>query len=227
MCLYWLLHGCSEDCECIVVVTWTRQLFLRLPFAISLPYSPITTVVCNQASHSVVKLTNRFYRINSFTSPRKCVHMRWIHSHEGNVNTWRNYVHMCLHELRGRVQLKGLCLHEGIMFPCVLMKEMHSHEGNVFTWRKCDHMKEMRPQEGNVFTWRNYVHMRSHEDSMFKWEIVFKWRQWVHMTFTGNAFTWSEYIHKSWRKYVQMKETCSNEGNIFTQTECVPNPKIF
>ena len=208
MCLYWLLHGCSEDCECIVVVTWTRQLFLRLPFAISLPYSPITTVVCNQVSHSVVKLTNRFYRINSFTSPRKCVHMKWIHSHEGNVNTWRNYVHVF-------AWIKGSCSIEGIVFTWRNYVPMCSHEGNAFTWRKCVHMKEMRPHEGNATTRRKCVHVKELCSHAFTWRQYVQMRDCVQMKAMSSHDIHRQCIHMKWIHPQVMKEICSNEGNLF------------
>ena len=61
ICKDFLMHRCSEGCQCIVIVIWdvysSRALAFRLPNAILVHN---TIVKPNHGNHSVVKDTNLF-----------------------------------------------------------------------------------------------------------------------------------------------------------------------
>ena len=72
--LEWLLHRCSEGCQCIVVVREIGQKPLSLPYASSLQpttcHNPVLFLqfVCNQGNHSVVKTIILFCSVFKFLS---------------------------------------------------------------------------------------------------------------------------------------------------------------
>ena len=157
------------------------------------------------------------HEVNTFTW-RKCEHMKehvfaWIKglcSIEGIVFTWRTYVPMC--SLEGNAFSWRKCIH---------MKEVRPHEGNattwrnVFTWRKCDHMKEMCSHEGNATARRKCVHMKELCSHAFTWRQYVQMRDCVQMKAMSSHDIHRQCIHMKWIHPQFMKETCSNEGNMF------------
>ena len=77
----------TEACQCIVVVRWTRQLPLRLPYATrsSLSYhsKPLITTVSPacQGNHSVVKTTNWFLQTTGNTHNKQVCLTQTLSTH--------------------------------------------------------------------------------------------------------------------------------------------------